>query len=291
MKANKTRFIKNLLIAVLVLSAGWFIRQQNVGAHHVGWTVAMWALGALVVVRIGLALRRGHKLVREHASSGVSLKSVDQITTASMPESMRGAYGLEKRMYAAAWRALTGKPLLRIAEFSVDGGPRSARMLTLASLALVAISGGAVLAGVQLGLGLRGLLILGGATLFIALYLGAWLIGSRRILHESGHDISLDFLSLDVGLRASAVLPMAAVLRAHSADILGVLEPDDVWTLAPFDAPNVLVELDGLVDIDAKRFGYPTHMRKRFIALYVDEPSRFIAAVAHALPGSLRATG
>ena len=199
------------------------------------------------------------------------------------------AHGVEKRLLAAAWRDLMRAPVQRAAEFSVAGGARLARMWNLAALLLMALPAAIMLAAVLAGLGARGLLIVGAQVLLVSLYFGALLIGGRRVLRESGHDISLDFLKLDLGLHGSATLPMASVLRAHRADIVAVLAPDDVWMLAPFDVPNVLVELDGLVDIAAQRFGYPSTLRRRYIALYVDEPVHFLAAVAHALPGKLRA--
>jgi hypothetical protein len=287
MHPKTVRLIKNVVFAVVIVTAGIVIRQQNEGAHHPGWTIALWALSAWVVLRIGLGLKRGHALLREHAADGLSLKSVDNITTASMPESVRGAYGLEKRMYAAAWRALTRKPVPRRAEFSVSAGARSASMLRLGVAAVLALSAAGALALVQADLSTRTLVLLCTGLGFLALYLLAWLIGSRRLLHESGHDISLDFLGLDLGIRASGAVPMTAILRARTASGINELPPDDVWTLAPFDAPNVLVELDGVVSIEAQRFGYPVTLRKRFIALYVDEPARFLSAIAHALPASL----
>lgn len=201
------------------------------------------------------------------------------------------AHGVEKRVLAAAWRALARKPLQRTAEFPVAGGPRTARAASLAMLCLFLLAGGAMLAGGQGGLGPVGMLALGGITLVMTSYLCALLIGSRRILRESGHAISLDLLALDMGLHGSAVLPMSALLRAHRADIVAVLAPDDVWLLSAFDVPNVLVELDGLVNIEAQRFGYPLTLRKRYVALYLNEPAQFLAAVANALPGKLRAVG
>ncbi len=284
----KARLVRNLLLAAAVLAAGWFIRHQNQGPHHVGWTVAGWALTVLVVVRVGLALRRGHALVRQHAAEGLSVRSIDQVTTAAMPAWMRGAYGLEKRMYAAAWRALTRRDLARSAEFSVAGGPRAARMFVL-GLALVLVAAcAALLAVLQSSLPLAAGILASGGVLCAAAYLLAWLAGSRRLLREAGHDITLATLSLDLGLRASARVPMTAIARALHPSAMVLAAPADVWVLAPFERPNVLLKLARPVAIEAIRFGYPVTLHKTHIALYVDEPARFVSALEHALPGSQR---
>jgi hypothetical protein len=288
MSPKVLRVFRKLLLAAVVLAAAWFIRHQNQGVHHVGWTIAGWALTALVVVRVGLALRRGHALVRQHASEGLSIKSIDQVTTAGMPAWMRGAYGLEKRMYAAAWRALSRKDLVRSAEFSVAGGPRSARMFTL-GLALVLVAAcAALLALLQSGLPAFAAYGACGGVLFATAYLLAWLAGSRRLLRESGHDITLATLALDLGLRASARVPMTAIGRALHPSAITLAAPADVWMLAPFERPNVLLKLARPVAIEAVRFGYPVTLHKSHIALYVDEPARFVSALEHALPGSRR---
>jgi hypothetical protein len=291
MRPQTSRLLRKLLLVAVMIGAGLLIRQQNQGVHHVGWTVAGWALTAMVVVRIGFALRRGRAVLRQHAADGLSLKSVDQVTTAAMPAALRGFYGMEKRMYAAAWRALSRQPLVRNAEFSVAGGARSARLFVLGVVLVLAAAGAAVPAIAAAGVTLTKTWLAFGAVAFGTAYLLAWLVGSRRLLRESGHAISLDTLALDLGLRGSADVPMSAIARSLHPSAIPLATPADVWVLTPFERPNVLLKLARPVAIEALRFGYPVTLHKSHIALYVDEPARFVAALEHALPGRQRHFG
>ena len=288
MPPKTARFLRKLLLAAAVLIAGLVIRHQHQGVQHVGWTVAGWALPAMVVLRIGLALRRGRALLKQHAADGLSLKGVDQVAAAAMPASMRGFYGLEKRMVAAAWRTLSRQPLARSAEFSVARGARSARLFVLGIALVLAAACSTLLAILGAGLSATGLWLACGGVAFGTVYLLAWLVGSRRLLRESGHDISLETLTLELGLRASARVPMNAIACSLHPSAIALAMPADVWVLTPFERPNVLLKLARPVAIEALRFGYPATLHKSHIALYVDEPARFVSALEHALPGSQR---
>jgi hypothetical protein len=203
-------------------------------------------------------------------------------------QAARGFYGLEKRMYAAAWRALSRRPVVRKAEFSVAGGARSARLFVLGVALVLTVAGGAALAVAGAGLTPAKTWLACGGLGFCAAYLLAWLAGSRRALQESGHAISLDTLALELGLRASANVPMSAIARSLHPSAIPLAVPADVWVLTPFERPNVLLKLARPVAIEALRFGYPVTLHKSHIALYVDEPARFVSALEHALPGSQR---
>jgi hypothetical protein len=63
-------------------------------------------------------------------------------------------------------------------------------------------------------------------------------------------------------------------------------EISEVWTLSPGEPVNVLVELTRSTELASIAFGSPSDISKRFIALYVDEPERFVAAVSAACAGA-----
>jgi hypothetical protein len=291
MNAKQLRFAKTLLLTLLVLGASYLIRIQTASAHSAAWTVAGYALSAWMVVRIALRLRRGHAAFKRHTRDGIRLASVDQAVQAGMPDWARGYYALEKRMYAAVWRALSRQPLRMAGEFSVAHGPRVA-WLSAWSKPMVLGLPVAVYAGcADLGVAPGFTWVATAAVATLALYLLAWIIGARRVLAESGHAVSLDQLELNLGLYACATVPMAAVVRCLDASVVGELPAADVWTLAPSELPNVVIELDGPTILHGQRLGTPITVRKYFIALYVDEPARFMAAVEHALPTPMRAYG
>lgn len=198
---------------------------------------------------------------------------------------------LEKRMRAGAWRALCRRPVARAAEFSVSHGPRVAWLSSWSKPTVLGLPVVAYACSSDLALAPAVSWAITAAVGALALTLLAWTIGARRVLDESGHAVSLDELGIDLGLYVSASVPMAAVVRCLDTSVLGQLDTADVWTLAPSELPNVVVELDGPTTIAAQRLGRAVTVRARFIALYADEPARFMAAVEHALPAPLRAYG
>ena len=193
-----------------------------------------------------------------------------------------------RHLLAAAWRALSRQPLVRNAEFAVAGGRRSARLFMLGVVLVPAAAAGAALALAGAGLTPATTWLALAGVAFCAACLLAWLVGGRRLLRESGHAISLDTLALDLGLRASANVPMSAIARSLHPSAIPLAAPADVWVLTPLERPNVLLKLARPVAIEALRFGYPVTLHKSHIALYVDEPARFVSALEHALPGRQR---
>jgi hypothetical protein len=197
----------------------------------------------------------------------------------------------EQRMAGACWRALRRVPLRRKAEFSVTHGPHVAWLSAWPAVAAMAMPALGVLACAELGMPASAGYFAGGALSALGLYLLAWIIGSRRLLGESGLSVTLDAIHLDLGLRGEATLPMAAVERCYDASALAGLAPGDVWTMTPSEEPNVLIALKGPATFPSRQFGRATTVTASFVALYADEPEAFIVAVANALPRRLRSFG
>jgi hypothetical protein len=57
------------------------------------------------------------------------------------------------------------------------------------------------------------------------------------------------------------------------------LPADQVWTVAPGERPNVLIELTGATALQVTSFGAARAISKRYITLYVDQPAAFVDAV------------
>jgi hypothetical protein len=285
MKSKKARIVKNVVQAIVLVGLGYLVRHKvaETGGATV-WVAAGWLLTAWVVLRLAMALKRGYANVRTHTQSGVNIKTLDQLTTASMPPWSRGFYQMEKLAYRGAWRTVTARPLVPAGEFSVAGGPHSAIVATVA-LMLVAML--AAVAVTFLPMWISGfwprLLWFGGAG-FALLYAEIWIFGWRRRLKEGGHRIDQDQLILDAGMRGSGAVALGDIARCS---VLGggVAQAADaqVWTLSPGERPNVLIELTGETPLAITSFGSPRDISRRRIALYVDQPAAFVDAVVRAL--------
>ncbi len=122
------------------------------------------------------------------------------------------------------------------------------------------------------------------AVLALHVYSIAWLLGDRRLLHESAHEIAKGALMLRLGLRPSARVPLSAIASAR------VLAPPDPFAprrrepglvrVTPLDAPNVRLELSQPVVV---RGLFGVRREARAIELYVDGPERFCGAVGEAM--------
>jgi hypothetical protein len=285
MKSKKARIAKNVIQAVVVVGLGYLVRHKvaETGGATV-WVAAGWLLTAWVVLRLAMALKRGYANVRTHTQSGVNIKTLDQLTTASMPPWSRGFYQMEKLAYRGAWRTVTARPLLPAGEFSVAGGPHSA-VVWMAALMLVPILAG--VAVTLLPVWISGfwprLLWFGGAG-FALLYAEIWIFGWRRRLKEGGHRVDHRQLMLDAGMRGSGTLALGDIARCS---VLGggvdQVAGAQVWTISPGERPNVLIDLNGETSLAITAFGSPRDISTRRIALYVDQPAAFVDAVVRAL--------
>jgi hypothetical protein len=101
-----------------------------------------------------------------------------------------------------------------------------------------------------------------------------WLLGDRRAMRETGHRVEGRALVLELGLRFQARFPLGMVQKA-----LRLRGPARHTRVTPFDPPNVHLCLTGPVEY---RTYFGLRRRTQHLDLYVDEPERFLAAVAPA---------
>jgi hypothetical protein len=286
---NKKR-LALVLLALTVIGLGMLVRYMAKSGDPF-WVGAQWVFWIVVAVRLAIGVRRGLKLFRaQTAAEGVTLKSMDGLTVAAMPAWMRGYYAVEKKVYGGFWRALTRKPLAAAPGFSAVNGPRGplVRALILLALALLlALPFGAPYVLPELRFGLL-------ASLFACaplLYALVWLVGMRRALRESRHSVSAEALVLDLGIRASAAIPSARIVRCGTLLVpfaqyrsMHQFDASEVWTVSPMETANVLVTLDAVLALDTLWFGYPKQVSTKYIALYVDEPHAFVDALSAVIP-------
>jgi hypothetical protein len=289
MKNKNARMIKTLIQVIAVVGAGYVVRHKIAETHELMWVAAGWLLTAWVVMRIAFAFRKNYAKFRTHTKTGLTLENIDKLTTESMQPLARSFYMMEKRIYRGAWRTVIGKPLAPAGEFSVAGGPRG-KWLSTALLLLVAACaalGALVAAGLALAFWQR--LFNFAGVIGVALYAVIWTAGIRRNLKEGGHRITQDELILDLGIRCSGVVALDNIANCS------LLEPgieriaiSHAWKVSPGERANVLIELMRATELPITSFGSPRDISARFIALYVDQPARFVDAVSEASAGARR---
>jgi hypothetical protein len=286
MEAKQARIIKSVVQVVVVVGLGYVVRHKVAETHAPVWIAAGWLLSAWVVLRLAMAIKRGHALFRAHTATGINLENMDSLTTASIQPWARGYYQIEKKAYRGAWRTITRKPLTPAGEFSVAGGPNGKRRAAGLLLLVLACSalGAVYLPGLVTAFWPR-LLAFAGAG-YAALYAAIWIIGERRSLKEGGHRITRDALILDLGIRCAGAVALGSIAACS------VIEPgadgiaaSDVWTVSPGERANVLIALNGVTTLAITSFGSPKDVSKRFIALYVDQHAAFADAVTQAIGG------
>lgn len=276
MLKKKMRVVVRVAAACAVIGGGYLVRQHSGAEDHVAWTVAGWALTALVLVRVAFALRRGRAALKAQGGQ-VSLKSIETATVSAMPQWAQGWSKSEMKIYGGFWRALRRVPLPDDDRFTVQAGARSAAYFAIAVLAILVCAGAGLVLLAGWSSSLKSLLIGVACIAGPALYLLVMLAGERRLLKEAGHSVDADAVRLALGLRFAADVSLAdissCVRLTGPASILACV-------VSPFEAPNVLLTLRAGAVVDAVRFGYPFRPGKAALALYVDDPDGFVDAVS-----------
>ncbi|MDL2355246.1 MAG: hypothetical protein QFF03_08315 [Pseudomonadota bacterium] len=273
-----------------MVALGYIVRHQVAQTHAPIWVAAGWLLTAWVVLRLVFAIKKGVGTFRAHTRTGINIANLDKLTAASMQPWARGYYQIEKRAFRGTWRTLTRRPLTPAGEFSVADGA-GGKQLAAGSLLLVsacAALGAVFLLDEVTAFWPRALACAGLG--YALLYAAVWIIGERRSLKEAGHRITRDALLVDLGIRCAGVIALdriaaCSLIDAPHAPLAGA----DVWQLAPGAPANVLIALVGATTLDVTVFGSPRQISKRFVALYVDEPAAFVAALTRACRAAARA--
>lgn len=279
----KLRVVLKVAAALTIVGLGYLIRSHSGSGDHIGWTIAGWTLTALIVVRIGLALRRGRAALKAQGNQPVSIKSIEKATVSALPAWMQGWSRSEIRMYGGVWRALRCVPLAQDQRFTVWKGARSAWVSAITALMVAALAGAALvfLAGWSTSLKslLAGAVCIAGATLYLLVLLA----GERRLLKETGHLVTDASLKLSLGVRFTADIALADVLSCVELASF----PARAFAVSPFETPNVLLTLRAGAVVGAERFGYAFKPGTPMLALYVDEPARFAGTVSAAVASQL----
>lgn len=124
----------------------------------------------------------------------------------------------------------------------------------------------------------------------LAVYSLAWLLADRRLMQGSVHVLGPASLELKIAGRLEASIALAAILGADA-----LTEPAAAWRKrhgvplqatqsgapSPLDRPNVVLTLDPDAGVTLRRWQLEC-APPRYLFLYVDEPSQFVAALRNA---------
>ncbi|MFC4933279.1 hypothetical protein [Massilia sp. GCM10023247] len=119
-----------------------------------------------------------------------------------------------------------------------------------------------------------------------SLYTLVWLLGDRWLLRGGHHVLTSSHLDLQVGARASACIPLAAIAHAQA-----LRQPVREWarthplrhteavTITRFDKPNLVLRLRddaccAITHHGVERSGV------RYVFIYLDRPERLLKALA-----------
>ncbi|MEW7850408.1 hypothetical protein AB2N08_17075 [Massilia aurea] len=132
--------------------------------------------------------------------------------------------------------------------------------------------------------------VLGAVALVYTL---AWVLGDRWHIGEGRHVMTLDALHLRVGARVDGMLPLGAIARVESVDMLlpawrhrhGAARTDTL-VVTPFDKPNCVMVLHEDAQVDILFHQTTTHLPK-YVFLYLDRPELLAARLRQSgLPAS-----
>ncbi|WP_426109814.1 hypothetical protein [Massilia sp. PWRC2] len=286
MQIKAKRLLVRVVFAATVVVVGTLVRQRSVATHATGWLAAGWVLTALMVWRVGVAVRRALQGGRQHMKAGVNLASIDGAAAAAMPPCLRGLYAMEKRAYRFAWRSLTAAPVRPAGPFGVAAGPLGGKR-TASLLLTLALCAAAV--GWRLPHHVAARWPLAGAYLALlaaVLYALVWIVGERRSLHEGGHRIAEGTLMLDLGLRASASVPLRAIDACLAVG--GRIRRTDARRLTAGEVATVSIDVGQ--PFEAVICGTPQQLAAGRLLLYVDDAASFVAAVNRAM-AAIRLSG
>lgn len=127
-----------------------------------------------------------------------------------------------------------------------------------------------------------------GAVAVGSIFSLAWLLGDRWRVRAGYHVLTATHLDLQIGVRASARIPLEAIADAQPLPQSLVqwrranpCRPMELVNITPFDKPNLVLRLRSGADCAITHHGVE---RKgvRYVSLYLDRPQQLIAALAAA---------
>lgn len=271
---NFTSTLRFLIINGLFLYAAYYIKTNAVPGE-IRWTVAAVVLTVWWAARLIFAGVNKYKAVKEKTKGDISLKNIDQVGAATIPEWLLGYYETEKKMYLYFWRTLTFAPVKASAGYRNQIPASHAIKAVLKSAVAIGLCawGGKALLD-WLGTGTSG--IVSAVTMgLLALYLLVWILGDWRGMRDIGQQLGAQTLDLSLGVRGEVSLPLSSIASMRVTSGVPAAGSAVLMLSGASDA-NVLVELHEEQELKVLRYGYPAPVRAAAIALKLEKPQAFI---------------
>lgn len=287
MQMKTRKIVIRTVLGLCVFGLGPLISNRIAATHTTGWIAAGWALSALAVLRVGIALRQAAIKLRAATADGVTPAKLYEASIAASPSWTHGIYAMEKRAYRYFWRSLSRAPFDDAGRFSVAHGAQGGKR-TVSLLLTVALCGMAIGYSLPHYLSAFWPLFGGYAGLAVGvIYALVWIVGERRSLKEAGHRVNSERLILDVGLRADARIDLISI--AACVAIGGRARRDFAWRFTPGEKTNVALDVKDAFDAVVR--GTPRRLEAGRVLLYVDDPASLVAAVNRAMAADRLTTG
>jgi hypothetical protein len=244
---------------------------------------ALWAvapagmeLGVLALfAHWGLRVRRA----RVNGQAAPALQELEGTLSLVLPAGLAAVLTTELRILGAALASLSLRPLRSRAGFSALSESQYPK-IAVALLFLTLLEAPAVHLGIH-AFHLRHAFWVHGVFLALHVYSWLWILGDLRLLRGSAHALTDAGLALELGVRAQALVPYAAIADVEVGAV--TVRADDA-RITPMDAPNVRLTLSRPVRV---RRLFRAEREVLGIALFVSDAAAFERELVNARASQL----
>lgn len=278
------------VLALGTLVAGKFIYRSAFPEYfmiqHV-WAMAL----AVLLLRLASELPAGWQRVRTLRKAGAPF--VRQVL-AMVPQDLRGLLRFAGAQFGATLLWVRGRPPCAAPPRGAFTFYAKSQYPTVFAIALISVAVEIPIDTMVMGFfepdperlaRLRTIIFTGLAAIVL------WLIGDRHWLRHTAHVIDSDTLTLRLGARFGATIPLAAIAGARLIKGRKELsqampawlrqngfEPAETVLASPFDLPNVALLLDPSVPVDIRKYKI-ARTGVRHVLLFVDDPRDLVLSL------------
>lgn len=249
------------------------------GLRHAGFALALCLLAAKDLAHAPDAWQRLRAAIAARAPW-------QRIVAALLPPELVGMFRLDRLMWAGCLHRLQRRPRAALPDGVALTYLNRGAYGTASAIALVMVFIELPLDAMIVQLFVKDpskLLIVHVLCTAAALYTLVWVIGDRWHLGAGRHVLTGDALHLDVGVRASGVLPLAKIERMEAmTELLPAWQRKhgagrgETLVVTPFDKPNCVLVLKPEIEADILHWQVRKRLPK-YVFLYLDRPELLAA--------------
>lgn len=277
--------IKPYIKTAIVLLVLFFLKENfhnKEFLYYLSISVAIYTVVKLVIIF--------KKMIKTFNSMPKDQPFNVRITDAMVGHKLSPYLRSEIQIYSTFSRAIMLRPIHPNGGYSGIKGARYSAVFPLAILV-------AVIDIPIMGLIIRSIvhdeafrIYIEAGLLFISVYALVWIIGDRRAMLEMNHSVNAEFLVLRLGVRESGSIPTKFIKSAITVSSMidgsfsrwkdeSNVRDTELWQLTPLDSPNLIIQLNGNINLKMDKFGYRKNISPRYVCLYVDENSEFCSEI------------